>query len=458
MSHSTSTTLLGRKVLRLGRLVRAVAASTDPFDRAIKILPLLAKRGLTWPAALLIRRTLRPLTPKPGRIRVLAIEKAVFNDDVLQVLSDAPNVQVFGVKRAVIKAVALGLLPRVICDDATYICDDPAIDRAKGRLYRFWRSVWPKLGGFDLVVTGNWCYWAEREMASALEALGTPFVTLHKEGIKPPARSAMLRDLFRKTRGAFSGRRLLVYHEAERAHQIEGKIAREDQVVIVGMPRLDALHEWRRKAATGAVPARAARPIVLFAAFLTDNFLPSYSGIESDLAWTHLARGCYAALLRLARANPDIDVIVRPRLHEKDGVAALFPEGEAAWPTNLRLVADGGIRPLLEAASVVSGHNTTVLLEALAMGKPVVVPHFAEALDPSYAGYIVEIGDAAEHPRSPDELIARLCHHCRNPGAIPAKLSPLAIGALAKWTGNPDGHSAKRARRALLSEIADTHQ
>ena len=456
MSHGTSGTMLYRKALRFGRLVSAMAASTDPFDRTIKILPLLSKHGLTWPAAILIRRTLMQLTPKPGRIRVLAIEKAVFNDDVLQVLSDTPDVQVFGVKRAVIKAVALGLLPRVICDDATYISNDPAIDRAKGRLYRFWQSVWPKLGGFDLVVTGNWCYWAEREMARALEALGTPFVTLHKEGIKPPARSAMLRDLFRKTRGVFGGRRLLVYHEAERAHQIEGKIARADQVVIVGMPRLDALHEWRRKAARGAVPPRAVRPTVLFAAFLTDNFLPSYSGIESDLAWTDLARGCYAALLRLARDNPDIDVIVRPRLQEKDGVVALFPEGEA-WPTNLRLVAEGGIRPLLEAASVVSGHNTTVLLEALAMGKPVVVPHFAEALEPRYAGYIVEIGDAAEQPRSPDEMIARLCHHCRNPGAIPAELSPPAIEALAKWTGNPDGHAAARARQALLSEIAATH-
>jgi hypothetical protein len=441
------------RLTRYGRLVGGLLAATDATDVALKLLPVLAKLGLPSLAALLIRNTLRPLTPSRGRIRVLAIEKAVFNDDVLQVLQGAPEVQVFGVKRAVIKAVAVGFLPRVLRDDATYISNDPALEHAKGRLHRFWRALWPKLGRFDVVVTGNWCYWAEREMASALEALDTPFVVIHKEGIKPPARSAMLRDLFRRTRGAFGGRRVLVYHESERQHQVEGGIARPDQVRIVGMPRLDALHAWRRRAAEGAVPARAKRPTVLFAAFVTDNFLPSYSGIDSDLAWSGLAEGCYAALLRLARENPDIDVIVRPRMHEKDGVAALFPKNET-WPANLRLVAEGDIRPLLEAAWVVSGHNTTVLLEGLAMGKPVVVPHFAEAVDPLYAGYIVDIGAAAEHAGSPDALMSRLVQLCRAPVAIAAELSPASREALAAWTGNPDGCAAERARDALLSEIS----
>lgn len=439
------------RVRRYVQFARNVLASRSDDELALKLLPVLAKLGLSWPAALLIRRTFNPLTPARGRWRVLAIEKAIFNDDVLQVLGDAPDVQVIGVRRAIIKAIAVAFLPRALRSDDAYVQDQPEVEAAKRRLLAFWSALWPKLGRLDGVLTGNWCYWAEREMATALEARGTPFIVLHKEGIKPPARSAMLRDLFRRTRGTFTGRRVLVYHQAEFEHQVEGGISRPDQVRVVGMPRLDALHRWREEAAAGQVAPRAGRPTVLFAAFLTDNFLPSYSGIESDLAWTGLARGSYAALMRLAAENPDIDVIVRPRMHEADGVRALFPDGP--WPANLRLLAEGNIVPLLQSAWVVSGHNTTVLLEALAMGKRVVVPHFAEALEPDYAGYIVELGDAVEHASSPDELTVRLLGYCRSPGSIERELSPAATAALAYWTGNSDGQAAKRARAVILDQI-----
>ena len=441
----------GSRMSRYWSFAITVLASRSAMELALRLLPVLAKAGMTWPAAVLFRNAIRPLTAEPGRIRILAIEKAVFNNDVLQVLQDAPDVQVFGVGRAVVKAVAVAFLPRRLRSDDAYVNDDPEIDAAKDRLFRFWLKLWPKLGRIDAVLTSNWCYWAEREMARALEDMNTPFIVLHKEGIKPPARSAMLRDLFRRTRGTFSGRRVLVYHQAELEHQVEGGIAQPDQVRVVGMPRLDASHEWRRRAAAGEFAVRAVRPTVLFAAFLTDNFLPSYSGIQSDLAWTDLALQTCAVLRRLAAENPDIDVIVRPRLHEADGVRALF--GDASWPPNLRVLAEGGITPLLEAAWVVVGHNTTVLFEALAMGKPVVVPHFAEALDPRYAGYLVEVGDGAENAASPDDLADRILAKCRQPADIKVELSPAVDASLAHWTGNSDGRAAARARSVILAEI-----
>jgi hypothetical protein len=107
----------------------------------------------------------------------------------------------------------------------------------------------------------------------------------------------------------------------------------------------------------------------------------------------------------------------------------------------------------VQAAWVVAGHNTTVLLEGLAAGKPVVVPHFAEAQDPRYAGYLVDVGSAAEHATSEEEFGARLKAHCAAPPRIAAELSPAAIAALDHWTGNSDGRSAERVRQAILNEV-----
>jgi hypothetical protein len=444
----------GLRAARYWRLVVALATAKDVHEFSLRILAILAKLGLALPAAYLVHRTIRPMGGGAGRYRVLIIEKWIFNEDALEVLGGA-DVQVFGVKRAIVKCMALGILPRVLCDDATYVSDDPAAERAKMRYLRFWRAVWRYLSMFrryDAVMSGNWCYWAEREMATALEELGTPFVVLHKEGIKPPERSRMLRDLFRKTRGRFTGRRVLVYHALERDHQIGGNIARPDQIKIVGMPRLDQLHAWRRQAAAGKVPARASRPTALILGFLPNNFLPSYSGIDSDLAWDELCAGTYRAALVLARDNPWIDVVVRPRGNEIPEVEALLAKA-GARPANLRLVADGQVTPFITDSWVICGHNTTVLLEGLAAGKPVVVPDFGEAKDVSYHGYIVELGEAVEHAGSVDDLVARMLRHCTSPEPVREALLPAAIVELEKWTGNADGRASERARKALLEEF-----
>jgi len=436
-------------------LIVGLVASRSIEDIALKLLPILAKLGLALPAAVLVHWSISHMTGGPARYRVLVIRKAVFNEDIREVLGGAPDVEVFSVGRAIVKCMAIGLLPRSVCDDATYVSDDPATERAKIRYRKVCQGVWRYLSLFrryDAVITGNWCYWAERELATALEGLGTPFMVLHKEGIKPPERSKMLRDLFRKTRGRFTGRRVLVYQESERDHQLEGDIARADQIKIVGMPRLDRLHAWRKRAASGTIPARSARPMVLVIAFIPNNFLPSYSGMASDLAWDELCRGTYRAVLRLARDNPDVDVVVRPRLHELKEVVALL-DLEGPRPATVRVIADGEIMPLIEASWVICGHNTTVLLEGLAAGKPVVVPHFSEALDVRYHGYIVELGEAVEHASSIDDLLVRLRRHCVSPEPVKEVLRAVAIDALAKWTGNADGRASERVRLAIMQEF-----
>jgi hypothetical protein len=445
---------------RFVRLVNAVIYAKDSTDVALKLLPVLAKRGLAWPAARLIHNSIRPLTPTPGRYNILTIEKAVFNDDVVAALGAVSDVQVFGIGRAVIKAMAVGILPRHLCGDDTYISDDPAASRAKLKYRRFLLQTWKyleRLGHYDAVLTGNWAYWAERELGAALEQHGFPFIVLHKEGIKPPARSVLLRQLFRKTRGQFMGRRMLVYHEDERQHQIEGEIAREDQVVVVGMPRMDRLHDWRRKAAAGKVVAFADRPLVLCLAFLPNNFLPSYSGIDSDLAWKSLCHGTLRAMVRLAWVNPDLDVVIRPRGYEIEETNELLADAvkslNAPVPANLKISTSGNIAPLLEAAWVVCAHNTTVIFEGMAIGKPVVVPDFAEAQHEDYRGFLVDPGPAAEYAASEDDLVKRCSEHCRAPALISAELSTDAKLALAKWTGNAEGDSAARVSAAILREI-----
>ena len=109
--------------------------------------------------------------------------------------------------------------------------------------------------------------------------------------------------------------------------------------------------------------------------------------------------------------------------------------------------------PLIVASSVVIGFNTTALLEALAAGKPVIVPQFGEADDPRMRPLVIDVGDAVERARSPEEIVERASTYLKATAPASSGLRPAAARALTHWVGNDDGHAGRRVREAIRDEI-----
>src|SRR5690606_6086715 len=97
----------------------------------------------------------------------------------------------------------------------------------------------------DAIVSGNFTYFAERELQHAAEEIGLPFIVLHKESLKSPGRQKFFEDLYRNRRGLFRGRRIIVYNNLERDVQIASGVAEPERISVCGMPRLDRAHQWR---------------------------------------------------------------------------------------------------------------------------------------------------------------------------------------------------------------------
>ena len=122
--------------------------------------------------------------------RVLMIEKDTFYEDVLACLGASREVRVHVAHRLVLKSIAAALLPPEL-DDDFYVSDDPEVIQAKQDYAAFLTAAWgvlSRLMPIDAVVSANFGYCAEREFAGALEALGVPFLALHKENLKSPGR------------------------------------------------------------------------------------------------------------------------------------------------------------------------------------------------------------------------------------------------------------------------------
>ncbi len=416
--------------------------------------------------ALLFCASLRRVGRRSGRERYVALilPRPGLTEDALSVLQDMPEFSLLRTHAGIMKAMATGFLPKSI-DDNNYSGLSLEEEEAKRRYRAFLQDVLRhvlRLVSVDVIVSGNFAYFAERELHGAAEALGVPFIVLHKENLKSPGRVSYFENLYRRRRGPFGGRRILVYNAIERDVQTAAGIVPADRINICGMPRLDRSHAWRRAAAGKRLPEQ---PMILFFTFGAKTGVPVLrrKGAGGDyveslpefdsLNWEQTARLTMEAIARFAQANPGARVVVKSKL-STDQVEIFRAAAGGQITANLQLVEGGDPLFLLQDAWAVVGMNSTALLEALAMGKTVLCPSYAEAADPNMRPWIADLGSSVEYTESPAQLAARLSEIAAGPvPVVPAELGLAAIETLERWAGNPDGKAGDRVRALIKSEV-----
>ena len=442
------------------------------FDKLLGIIfGWLARARLARVVAWLLGHTLRRVGPKKphAKFTILMLPRVVFYEDVLASFGGHEDFAIVEPPQSMIKALANAFLPKNV-DTNNYVSSSAETAKCKEEYRDFLKQTWRHLmqsHPVHAVVTGNFAYYAERELAAALEELGTPFVAMHKENLKSPGRIDFSRTIYRDRRGRFTGRRILVYNQREAQLQIDSGVIDPGRVTVCGMPRLDRIHEWRRKKQT--LPTSDARPRILFFSFTGSAVLPriprrsdagfdanaeALSGDLRTLSWSQLAEKTHQAIRRLAEENPEIDVFVKSKIRMRERREMHRMLGAAdGLPRNLIMVEGGDPLDLIIGADVVCGFNSTALLESLAAGKPVVIPRFAEALRDEMQPYIVNLEDAVDYAESPDMLVTRLRTHALEERRNTPDLDESRQRVLQSWTGNPDGFSGKRVRDAIRAEI-----
>jgi hypothetical protein len=400
--------------------------------------------------------------------RVLVLPRRGFTDDILAALSDVPSLEIFALKRRSLKAIAEAFLPPEI-DDNNYVATSPLAKAAmaayRSFLVQFWRTF-DQDRRINAVLTGNFGYYAEQELAAALESIGVPFIALHKENSWSPGNQSFWETVYRERRGPFMGRRILVYSPIERDLQIRSGIVAHGRIEVVGMPRLDVVHHWRESNA-----GLTTQGTVLFASFLPEVGMPvlgkatvanrstdepSGGGQTRTINLATLCKSAHLAIMRLAIENPSIRVLIKTKGRTRDKVALpglLGLTHESELPANMRVVHGGPPLPLIAEASVVCGLHSTLLLEALAAGRPVIVPWYAEALDPEVRRYLFDLGSAVTAASTAAEFVSLLRTRALTTTRVSGELPLGTAKFLREWLGNDDGKAGQRAASAILRTI-----
>jgi hypothetical protein len=423
--------------------------------------------------ALSVRAFLQTVTPldrgaDPKR-HIWMLSKGGLVEDSRASLGEAPWATCYDASRMCLTLLAERMLPSFL-DNNVYASDDPESLAAKRKLRDVWREVLrnlPRSRRPAAIITSGFGYFVEREFAGACEEEGFPFVAIHKESFKAPGRLRFFSTTY-PLRGAFTGRRILVYNEYERDLLVATGIAPKSTITITGMPRLDRIHLWRR--AQGAAFGETRRPTVVAFAFAPGVALPRMPRKErtnvaggmdvlepefAGLTWGSLFTQYHEALVQMARDNPDMRVLLKTKARERDGRAALDFVQSLNPPLNFEVVVGGDPLPLLTACDAAVGFNTTALCEAIAIGIPVVVPNFAEAVTGPTADFVTDLRQAVFYANTAQELASIPAKLARDRTARWPALDPEREAVLDKWVGNADGAAGKRVAAALYAESED---
>ena len=415
--------------------------------------PLLIALGL----ALVTRRVEGARQPSPKVRHLVVLHKAGSTDDVLAAAAgrgdDTVRISTLPRRplRVLFKAVT-GSTGATGITDADYRVGVAALDGPKQEYRDLLVRVllhYRRFTGVDAITSANVRYRAERELAAACAQVGIAFVPLHKESISTRAQRTWITRGLRELSGPFTGRAVAVYNADERSGMVESGFVRDEDIAVVGCPRIDVLHRVReRRTQQQADPDS---PVVLFSVDVRAGTWTPFDALLDTGAprWERLAADVEAAFLAAAREDPDRPYVIKAKIGREDQQVTRLP---ADLPANVTVVTGGLATDLIERAAAVVGFNSTVLLEALAAGVPTVVPRFAEAADPAARDWTFDLDGAVRTVDAPEEIGVAL-RDAVAAGRSRA-LTPAAVAALERYVGNADGRAGERAW-AFLSAALD---
>lgn len=296
--------------------------------------------------------------------------------------------------------------------------------------------------------------------SAALKA-GLTYFCLHKETFCDPAvvdtHIPEIENIWR----TFNGSRLFVV--SRNFQQMLKKVNYFDpeRTTIVGFPRFDGIY---REVAEGRLPAPR-RKVTLFSFAHRSGRVdfPDRTNFSKtgDLGFVRLFDNLHAAMARLAVRNPDIEVVIKLKwmgddwedLTRKAVVAGTGRSVEEI--PNLVVTDQTPAQNLMRDSAVVVSFNSTTVIEAKQMKRPVVLPIFDEARDKYFDTnvYFKDHFDSFVVADSPDDLIEKVEELLAEKKGVSAADSDMTEQFISDYIGFYDGRATDRVVEAMQTDI-----
>lgn len=353
----------------------------------------------------LLVRPLSRFLDRQSQYNVLCLGRPIFEEDIEGLAKYGGKLNYLIIPKSVFLSIFSYFIPQLLLSHAKYY-EEKGYDRQKSQ-YRSFLSKLLKIVGNDLridaILTANYNYSWQQELAIAARDLNIPFVVLFKEGISPlftyrvsPEESYSLL-VSNYTNNNFIGSKLLVYNERiKEGFDHSGISGIEDGIVeAVGIPRFDRYFRLRSQG----------DDLVFFSFNFEDK--ARHLGLSRDEYERYLAktREFHVEVMKFAAEHPRQKVIIKTKNHIKylKYVEEIASTENLEDLPNLILTNQGDVYELIRNAQAVIGYNSTALLEAFAARRIVMTPDFRWGIVrdyfdeyPELAKYVANASDIAD--------------------------------------------------------------
>ena len=381
---------------------------------------------------------------------VLCIGRPIFDEEIEELAKHGGTLNYVVVPKSVFIEIFLQFAPQLILRHAKYH-EIHEYDEQKLRCREFYAAFLARfihMSRTQAILTANYNYSWQQELAAAARDMGIPFVVLFKEGISPlfsegvSPQTAYDMLVAKYTNNCFIGDRLIVYNERIRQGFANVPISGITPSIVeaVGIPRFD---RYFKLEATGS-------NIVFFSFNFEDK--ARHLSLDPDVFEKYQAktREFHIEVLRFAADHPKQRVIVKTKNNLKylRYVQDIAKELGLSGLPNLTMTNKGDVFELIKGAHAVIGYNSTTLLEAFAARRVVMAADFRWG---PVRDYFDEHTDLPNYVTTAQDMEAVLARSSKGRPLDDPQLYPL----LYERIHFPDGKASARAEAAIMRAIVE---
>jgi hypothetical protein len=345
-----------------------------------------------------------------------------------------------------LRSEALRVLPQEVASGLEAFAK-PELEDARRRFAAILREILEDrftVSPFDAIVMPSDTFFYVRATPSVAHAFGVPLLVVQKE---TTISEYTMREHSHELRRYYPplADRMTVCSERHKRFWMRAGGA-PDRIVVTGQPRFDFYRrpsEWPAE-----MPIGNGGPSVLFLSYSVDAYYPG----EGRGSWSALHRHTEQGLHELARRG--WRVLIKP--HPQQPVELLREWRQRAgdlWDQRVFLVdPQADVRPLIVAADVTVGFQSTALLEAMLTGRPVLYTGWDEAAT-AFGDELIpfhewddEITVVRRADELPDAVAAARCQECA-PSVLASRRE-----IAERYLGPLDGLAAERTVAVLGEE------
>ncbi len=376
---------------------------------------------------------------KNSKKKVLVLYKSYGANDIELLKKNKKNdFNFFYFPRKNIKIIFNNFFNKIKHDlnDDKYHSQDKLVNETKSKYRNFLKKtfeVFNSKHNFLSVISFNFRYTSEKELHSVCKLLNIKFIVCQKESLHYNDNNAITK-LYIETNsknGEFKGHYFTVYTQKYKDVLVSASISRPENIFVVGMPRADFYF----------TDLKPEKKHILY-------FVPSWQPpkiLEKEFSFDQkkYSESVTNVIFDFALKNPKETIICKFKISSNSDY---FFENDIKKKKikNIILKKGGSSENLIKDAKAVIGFQSSGLIEALILKKPVIIPYFDLNSSQKFKECTLRLDNIAHYAYNRESMLLHLNKVCNNSISFSKNQIKKIDDIIKHYIGNNDGKSSDK--------------